>query len=120
MTTAIGEDRRALVDLLPQVLRGWSRGWQGLGPSVAAIGLTPPAFFLLRALIQERDPGVGMTREEMQRDFDNPYSTIWPNLDHLPALVAAGYVRRDGERYVVTETGLQAFASTAAAHDACL
>jgi hypothetical protein len=118
--TTIEDDRRALVDLLPQVLRGWSRGWDGLGPSVAAIGLTPPEFFELRSLIQERDPGVGMTRTEMLRDFDNPYSTFRPILDHLPALVAAGYVARDGERYTVRDAGRKAFERAAAAREAYL
>lgn len=120
MDNAIAQDRRALVDLLPQVLRSWSRGWDGLQPSVATIGLTPPAFFLLRALIQERDAGIGMTRAEMQRDFDNPYGTFQLLLDHLPALVAAGYVTQDGEQYMVSDAGRTAFAHAAAAREAYL
>lgn len=120
MSTAVEDDRRALVDLLPQFLRGWSRGWGGLPSAVAEIGLAPPAYFLLRALIQERDPGTGMTRAEMARDLFNPYSTVWPILDHLPALVAAGYVAQDGEQYTVTEAGRQAFARVEAVKDAYL
>jgi hypothetical protein len=103
------EHRRAIMDLLPQVLRGWSRGWGGLPTAAAAVGLTPPAYFLLRALIQERDAGTAMTRGEMERDLFNPYSTIWPILDHLPALVAAGYITQQDDGATVTAAGRQAF-----------
>jgi hypothetical protein len=61
-----------------------------------------------------------MTRTEMRRDFDNPFSTFRPILDHLPALVAAGYVARDGERYTVRDAGKMAFGRTAAAREAYL
>lgn len=113
----VGDERRALVDLLPQFLRGWSRGWGELPPLVAAAGIAPPAYFLLRALIQERDAGDGMTEDEMRRDLFNPYSTVQPFLDHLPALVAAGMVREDDGRFIVTDAGRALFARVEAARD---
>ena len=98
-------DRRALVECLPQFLTGALRGWDGLAPPLAAAGLARPAYFLLRALVQERDAGDGMTREEMRADLFNPYSTIRPILDGLPTLVERGYVADATGRYIVTRDG---------------
>jgi hypothetical protein len=120
MQATIERDRRAIVDLFPQVLRSWSRGWDGMQSAAAAIGLTPPAFFLLRGLVQARDPDNGITRAGMQQELDNPYSTFRPALDHLPALVAAGYLARDGDRYTVTPAGHDAYATMEAVREAYL
>ena len=79
-----------------------------------------PAFFLLRALVQERDAGDGMTREEMHANLFNPYSTFRPLLGALPTLVAAGYVAHAGGRYTVTESGRALFARTEQARNAYL
>ncbi len=116
----IGDERRAVVDLLPQFLRGWSTGWSRLPPLVAAAGIAPPAYFLLRALVQERDASGDMTRPEMRRDLFNPYSTVHPFLDHLPALVAAGMVRAGDGRFIVAEAGHTLFARIEEARDAYL
>jgi hypothetical protein len=98
-------DRRAIVDLLPQFLMGALRGWDGLAPLLAAAGLARPAYFLLRALVQERDAGDDMTRDEMHADLFNPYSTIRPILAALPALIERGYVADTNGRYSVTRGG---------------
>ncbi len=116
----VTDDRRTLVDLLPQFLTGATRGWDGLTPLLESAGLERPAFFLLRALVQERDVGGGMTRAEMRTDLFNPYSTIRPALDALPALVEKGYVARDGERYTVTPAGRAIAAHIEAARDTYL
>ncbi len=98
-------DRRTLVECLPQFLTGALRGWDGLAPLLAAAGLARPAYFLLRALVQERDAGDGITREEMRTDLFNPYSTMRPILDVLPALVERGYVANANGQYSVTRDG---------------
>lgn len=116
MTTA--DDRRALIDLLPRFLTRAPGSWDGLGPLLEAAGLARPAFFLLRALVQERDAGAGITRAAMQADLYNPYRTILPILDALPALVERGYVARDGDRYTVTREGRDLFARVETARDA--
>ncbi len=110
MTATTPDDRRALVDLLPRFLTGALRGWDGLASLLASAGLERPAYFLLRALVQERDAGEGITRDEMQADLFNPYSTIRPILTALPTLVEEGYVAREGNRYTVTRDGRVLFA----------
>jgi hypothetical protein len=99
------DNRRAIIDLLPQFLTRALRGWEGLPPLLAAAGVARPAYFLLRALVQERDAGDGMMREEMRADLFNPYSTIRPILDVLPALVERGYVANTNGRHSVTRDG---------------
>ncbi len=99
------DDRHTLVDLLPRYLTVALRGWSGLTTLLDSRGLDRPASFLLRALIQERDAGAGMTEGEMQTDLFNPYSTIRPILDALPALVERGDVAQEGSRYTVTAQG---------------
>jgi len=116
----MADNRRALVDLLPQFLTKATRGWGGLSPLLESSGLERPAFFLLRALVQERDAGDGMTRAEMWTDLFNPYSTIRSALDALPALVEKGYVARDGDRYTVTPAGRAIAARIEAARDVYL
>jgi len=105
MAAPIRDDRRALVELLPRLLMRAPRGWGGLALLLGSVCLDRPAFFLLRALVQERDAGDTMTQMEMEADLFNPYATVRPILDALPTLVKKGYVARDGERYAVTTTG---------------
>lgn len=114
------DDRRILVDLLPQFLTKATRGWGGLAPLLESAGLDRPAFFLLRALVQERDAGDGMTCAEMQTDLFNPYSTIRPPLDALSALVEKGYIQEEGDRYIVSRGGREAAAHVEAARDVYL
>lgn len=113
-------ERRLLVDLLPRFLTGATRGWGGLAPLLESTGLDRPAFFPLRAFVQEQDAGDGMTRAEMQTDLFNPYSTIRSALDALPALVEKGYVRREGERYIVSQEGREVTAHIETARNAYL
>lgn len=116
----VSDDRRALVDLLPCVLMRATRGWDGLAPLLASAGLDRPAFFLLRALVQERGDGDAMTRAEMDANLFNPYRTFLPLLDTLPTLVEQGYVRRHGEGYIVTPGGRSIVARVDEARDAYL
>lgn len=117
---AAHDDRRALVDLLPQFLTRASRGWDGLAPLLESAGVERSAFFLLRALVQERDAGAGITKDAMHADLYNPYSTIRPILDMLPALVATGYVAQAGGQYTATSDGRALFARVEAARDSYL
>lgn len=112
--------RRELVDLLPRFLQAWLRGWGGLHPLLAEIGIAPPQFFLLRALIMEADPGTGLTEDAMRADLGNPYATLRPELAHLPTLVEAGYVALDGDLYTVTDAGRMVFKRVEAARHAYL
>lgn len=112
--------RRAFVALLPQFLRTWSRGWGGLRPLLAEIGLSPPQFSLLRALVMETDPGAGMTEDDLRANLGNPYATLRPELAHLPALAEAGYVTRSGDEYAVTDAGRTVFGRVEAARTAYL
>lgn len=117
MTMPMHDDRRALVDLLPQFLMRVLRNWKGMTPVLESVGLDRPASILLRALVEERDAGDGITYAEMQANLFNPYSTIRPILDALPALVAIGYVAQDGDRYIVTDTGREIVGQIKAARD---
>jgi hypothetical protein len=114
---ATQDDRRALVDLFPQFLMRVLRSWNGMMPVLESAGLDRLASFLLRALVEERDAGEGMTDAEMRADLFNPYSTIRPIVDALPTLVAKGYVARDGDRYTVTDAGRVVVARVKAARD---
>jgi hypothetical protein len=105
METNPTDDRRALVDRLPQFLTRALCGWDGLTPLLVAVEMERPAFFLLRALVQERDAGESITRAGMQAELFNPYSTIRPILDSLPVLVERGYVADANGRYGVTRDG---------------
>lgn len=99
------DDRRALVDLLPQFLMRRRRGWTALNTVLSAFGLERPAFFLLQAIVQELDRGMGMSEAELRAHLFNPYSTYNPIFDYLPALVDKGYLRVEDERYAVTVRG---------------
>src|SRR4051794_20132474 len=87
MATTQTDDRRALVDLLPQFLMRALRGWTGMTPVLESVELDRPSSFLLRALVEERDAGEGITEAEMGADLFNPYSTIRPIVDALPMFV---------------------------------
>jgi hypothetical protein len=106
-THSLTDDRRRLVDLLPQFLKrrrsGFGRG--GLQALLEESRLTRPAFFLLRAIVEETDPGVGMTETELRANLFNPYATVNAALDLLPTLVEQGKLTQDGERYIVTVAG---------------
>ena len=99
------DQRRALVDLLPQFLMRRRRGWGGLSPLLAEARLARPAFFLLRAIYEETDAGGSMSEGELRTSLYNPYATIHPVFEDLPALVGAGYLVEDHARFAVTPTG---------------
>lgn len=115
MTAMNHDTRREIVPLLPRFLRSWSRGWEGLRPLIAELGLTRPQFFLLCALATERDSGVSMTKAEMMADLGNPYRTIHPFLPDLPALVAGGWLTQAANDYTVSARGHEAFDRSEAA-----
>lgn len=125
--TAPTAAHRALVSALPQFLRAWSRGWVGIRPLLVEAGLEPPQFFLLRALIQESDPGAGMTEAAMIAHLGNPYTILRPELAALPALLGKsgkrgmGFVARSGDgHYWVTSRGRTAFLRVETAKNAYL
>lgn len=97
------DPHRALVALLPQFLQRRRVGWSG--QPMEQSGLERPAFFLLMAIVRELDPGTSATYAELLANLFNPYSTIRPVLDRLPALVERGYLAEAGGRYSVTEAG---------------
>lgn len=97
------DSRRALVALLPHFLQRRRVGWPG--QPIQQSGLERPAFFLLMAIVRELDPGISATYADLLASLFNPYSTIRPVLDLLPALVERGYLAQDGARYSVTPAG---------------
>ncbi|HEX6292344.1 MAG TPA: hypothetical protein VFZ66_24365 [Herpetosiphonaceae bacterium] len=99
------DERRALVELLPQFLMRRRRGWTGLQALVDQSRLTRPALFLLRALVEEADPGVRLSLDELRARLFNPYSTVHDWVDLLPELVSGGYVSQTGDGYAVTPQG---------------
>jgi hypothetical protein len=101
-THSLTDHRRTLLDLLPQFLRRRRSGWGGLPTLLQESQLTRPAFFLLRAIVEETDPGVDMTETELRANLFNPYATVNSALDLLPALVEQGMLTQDGEHYTVT------------------
>jgi hypothetical protein len=113
MSRSANDPRRALVTLLPQFLPRRRAGWPGA--PIQQSGLERPAFFLLIAIVRELDPGASASYDDLQANLFNPYSTIRPALDLLPALVAGGYLSQDGERYSVTPAGRELI--IAAEHD---
>lgn len=99
------DQRRALVDLFPQFLMRRRRGWDALAPLLAEARLARPAFFLLRAIYEETDPGGSMSERELRANLYNPYSTIHTVFEDLPALLGAGYLVEDNSRFAVTPAG---------------
>ncbi len=93
-TESGGDDRRALVDLLPQFLSAAMRGWSDFRPLLQSAGIMPPVYFLLRAFVGECDRGTTMTEAEMFASFGNPYKTYLPQPLPLGELVAGGFATR--------------------------
>jgi hypothetical protein len=97
--------RRRIVELLPLFLKTRFSGWTGREALFTELGLTGLEFPLLRAIVEETDPGVALTEDELCADLFNPYSTIHTIFEVLPALVAKRLITREGEGYVVTPKG---------------
>ena len=67
--------------------------------------LERPQFFLLRAIVEETDPGEQLSRQEMESRLFNPYATFNPIFDALPLLVEKGYLAQTDDSYLVTPQG---------------
>lgn len=93
-----------LVSLFFRFLRLRPFGWEGCSDMLQS-GLPFPALLLLRELVQETDPGEMLSRQEMESRLFNPYPTLHPFFDHLPALLQAGYLSQAEGRYRVTPDG---------------
>jgi hypothetical protein len=93
-----------LVLLFPRFLHLQPFGWKG-SQDILQSGLQLPALLLLRALVQETDPGEMLSRHEMDSRLFNPYSTFNPIFDSLPSLLEKGYVLHSEGRYLVTPRG---------------
>ena len=94
-----------LVLLFYRFLRLRPFGWEGPRNILQSERLPPPALFLLRDLVQETDPGEMLSRQEMESRLFNPYPTLHPIFDHLPALLQAGYLSYVEGRYLVMPDG---------------
>ncbi len=105
MTVPEPDPRRALVELLPQYLIRRMRGWTELQSTLDAAGLVGPGRLVLRAIVMETNPGVGMSMAELRANLFNPYATVHAHLEALPALVERGYLTADGDCYTVTPQG---------------
>jgi hypothetical protein len=68
-------------------------------------GLQHPALLLLRDLVRETDPGEMLSRQDMESQMFNPYSTLHSIFDNLPSLVEKAYLSQSGSRYLVTPRG---------------
>jgi DNA-binding MarR family transcriptional regulator len=97
------DERRALVDLLPQFLLRRRRGWTP--PAVLQPALPMLELVLLRALALEIDRGASLTADALKQQLFNPYSTIFAFLDLLPPLIEKGLIEQTGDGYSVTERG---------------
>jgi Helix-turn-helix family len=97
-----------LVSLLPRFLHLQPFGWEGprdlLQSERFELPGQFPAVMLLRELVRETDPGEPLSRQEMERRLFNPYATIH-TFDHLPLLLAGGYLSPTEGRYLVTSRG---------------
>ncbi len=93
-----------LVSLFPRFLHLQPFGWKG-SQDILQSGLKLPALLLLRAVVQETDPGEMLSRQEMESRLFNPYSTFHPIFDNLPSLLEKGYLSHSGNRYLVTPGG---------------
>ncbi len=94
-----------LVSLFPQFLTVRRRGWAGLQDILQSTGLERHHFFLLRALVEETDPGEKLNREEMESRLFNPYSTFNPIFGALPVLLEKGYLLHADAGYLFTPRG---------------
>src|SRR5437763_523365 len=70
-----------------------------------ALGDCSPAGLLLREVSQENDPGEMLSRQGKERRVHNPYSTLHPFFDHMPAFLQGGYLSHAEGRYLVTPDG---------------
>src|SRR5437588_3105094 len=95
---------RDLVSLFPRFLHLQPFGWKG-SQDILQSGLQLPALLLLRALVQETDPGEMLSQQEMESRVFNPYSTFHPIFDSFPSLLDQGYLSHTGGRYLVTPHG---------------
>src|SRR5437588_1778898 len=93
-----------LVLLFPRFLKLQPFGWKG-SQDILQSGLQLPALLLLRAIVQETDPGELLTRQEMESRVFNPYSTFHPIFDSFPSLLERGYLSHSDGRYLVTPSG---------------
>ena len=93
-----------LVSLFPRFLRLQPFGWKG-SQDILQSGLQLPALLLLRAIIQETDPGEMLSRQEMETRVFNPYSTFRPIFDNLPSLLEQGYMSHSCGGYLVAPRG---------------
>jgi Helix-turn-helix family len=105
MTASARDRRRDLVDLLPQFLTRRMRGWDGLQPLLGERGIARPDAVLLRAVVMETEPGAAMTEAELRANLFNPYGTVSPIFEVLPALVERGCLARHGQQYIATPEG---------------
>ncbi len=98
-----------LVSLLYRFLRLQPFGWEGPGNILQSerfqLPVQFPAVLLLRELVQETDPGEMLSRQEMESRLYNPYPTLHPFFDHLPALLQGGYLSHAEGRYLVMPDG---------------
>ena len=101
---SISPGYRDLVSLFPRFLKLQPFGWKG-SQDILQSGLQLPALLLLRALVQETDPGEMLSRHEIDSRLFNPYSTFNPIFDSLPSLLEKGYVLHSEGRYLVTPRG---------------
>lgn len=80
----ISQRCRDLVSLFPQFLTVRRRGWAGLQDFLQSSGLERPHFFLLKALVEETNPGEKLSRQEIESRLFNPSTTFNPIFDALP------------------------------------
>ena len=95
---------RDIVSLFPSFLSLRPFGWQG-SQDILQSGLQLPALFLLRDLVEETGAGETLSRQEMESQLFNPYSTFHPIFDNLPSLLEKGYLLHSEGRYLVTPRG---------------
>jgi hypothetical protein len=101
----ISQRYRDLVSLFPHFLPVRRRGWAGLQDVLQSSGLERPHFFLLMALVQETDLSEKLSRQQMESQLFNPYSTFNPIFDALPLLLEQGYLLHLDAGYLVTPAG---------------
>lgn len=102
---SISQKQRDLVSLFPQFLTARRRGWAGLQDFLQSSGLERPHFFLLKALVEETDPGEKLSRQEIESRLFNPYATFNQIFDALPLLVEKGYLLHTDNSYLVKPRG---------------
>ena len=101
----IPQKYRDLVSLFPQFLTVRRRKWAGLQDILQASGLERPQFFLLKAIVEETNPGEQLSRQQLESRLFNPYATFNPIFDALPLLMEKGYLAQSDDSYRVTSQG---------------